>query len=283
MTGPAVETPALEASGVSHRYGRRGAWALDAVDLEVPQGSIVALVGPNGAGKSTLMRAWLGFERPRRGSLRVLGSDLSHQRREAVSQVGYLAQSDSLHPGLSADDHIDLARTLHRGFDTEIARATLAELGTPVGRGVGKLSGGQRKHVELAIALGTRAPVLILDEPLVSLDAVARNEFLRVLSREIRVSGRTALLSSHIVRDIEQVCDRLIVLSAGRVRLTGTVADALASHRIATGTVPGAVGTIRRLDDRTESLVRCDDPALPSPDLEDLVLGYLVEDAQVAA
>ncbi len=278
MTTADPAAPALAAHGVWHRYGfRRGPWALADVDLTVPQGSIVALVGPNGAGKSTLMRAWLGFERPTRGSVAVLGTDLAADRSAAIAQVGYLAQSGGLYPNLDAERHLQLAESLHPGFDVEGARAIIEELGAPLRRAAGSLSGGQRKHLELALALGTHAPVLILDEPLVALDVLARTEFLRVLGREMRTRGRTAILSSHIVRDIEMACDRLVVLSSGRVRLDDTLAAALEAHRLSADPVGEPIGRIRRLDDTTTWLSRGATGGA-TPTLEDLVLGYLVAD-----
>jgi ABC-2 type transport system ATP-binding protein len=283
--GSGKDVPALSADGVTHRYRRRRAPALDDVDLAIPQGSITALVGPNGAGKSTLMRAWLGFERPARGRLGILGHDLATQRAAAVELVGFLSQSGGIYSGLDADAHFRLATSLHDGFDGTLARTVLEELGTPRGQRAGSLSGGQQKHVELAIALGTHAPVLLLDEPMASLDAFARNEFLRVLAREIRSSGRTAVLSSHIVRDIEMVCDRLVILCAGRVRLHETIAEALAMHRILDGASPPVpegsdlVGRFRQLDGELRTVVRSTATGLPSPTLEELVMAHLAQTA----
>ena len=279
MTIPDPAAPALAAEGLWHRYGfRRGPWALADVDLAVPQGSIVALVGPNGAGKSTLMRAWLGFERPTKGSVAVLGTELAADRNAAISKVGYLAQSGALYPNLDAEHHLQLAESLHPGFDVAGARAIVEELGAPLHRPAGSLSGGQRKHLELALALGTHAPVLILDEPLVALDVLARTEFLRVLGREMRTQGRTAILSSHIVRDIEMACDRIIVLSSGRVRLDDTLAATLDAHRLTPEPVGDPVSRIRRPDGSIVYLGR-GTTAGTVPTLEDLVIGYLVADA----
>jgi ABC-2 type transport system ATP-binding protein len=262
----------LEARGLAKRY-RRGVWALGGIDLAIPAGGVTALVGPNAAGKSTLLKTWVGFERPTRGSATVMGLDPWRQRAAALAYVGYVPQSPALYDGLSVEDHLDLAVQLRRGFDRDAARTRLDQLGIPRGAGARSLSGGQQAQVALALALGTRAPILLLDEPLASLDPLARREFLHVVTDAVRTDGTTVLLSSHIVTDVEQACDRLIVLGVGRVLLHETVAEALGRHRISTGTLPGAVATFRGPDGAPISLVEGagERPAT----LEELVLGYL--------
>src|ERR671918_497523 len=208
-----MDDPVLEARGLAKRY-RRGVWALAGIDLELPTGGITALVGPNAAGKSTLIKTWVGFERPTRGSVTVAGIDPWKDRSGALAMTGFVR---------------------------EYARGRLAQLDIPADRGARSLSGGQQAQVALAIALGTRAPILLLDEPLASLDPLARREFLHVLTDAVRGDGATALLSSHIVTDVEQACDRLIVLGVGRVLLDDTVASALGAHSISTTELRGAV------------------------------------------
>jgi ABC-2 type transport system ATP-binding protein len=223
---------ALTAEAVGKRYGSR-VWALRDVTLAMPHGSITALVGPNGAGKSTLIKAWVGFERPTEGRVAVRGIDPWRDRRAAVLQVGYVPQTPSLYRELSADDHLALAQTLRRGFDRAVARRRLQQLGIPLDARPTELSGGQQAQLGLALALGTRAPVLLLDEPLASLDPLARREFLAVLTEAVRGDGSTAVLSSHIITDVEAVCDRVVALGGGRKLLDATVVDALGSHVIA--------------------------------------------------
>ncbi len=250
---------------------------LEDVDVAVPQGAIAALIGPNGAGKSTLIRSWVGFERPQRGALRVMGLDVRRRGREALQQVGYLSQSVGLYSGLTVADHVELGRTLRPGFDGADAMALLARMRIPLDRRAGQLSGGQQAQVALALALGTRAPVYLLDEPLASLDPLARGEFLAILLDEVHSRGVTVLLASHIVSDIEHVCDWLIVLSAGHVALHGPTEAALTSHRVDSGGSPSAddIGTFRRPGGPPVRLRRSDDPCLPTPTLEELVMGYL--------
>ena len=278
-----AEQPVLETHALAKRYGRR-TWALTGIDLALPRGGITALVGPNAAGKSTLIKTWVGFERPTRGGVTVAGIDPWRDRSGALGHLGYVPQSPSLYDSLSVEDHLELAVQLRPGFDRASARQRLDELGIPRDRGARSLSGGQQAQVALALALGTRAEILLLDEPLASLDPLARREFLHVLTDAVRRDGATALLSSHIVTDVEQACDRLIVLGVGRVLLHDTVADALSAHRIqreGDQPVPGAtaVATFAGPNGERLTLVRLAGPAEAAGEhpatLEDVVLGYL--------
>jgi ABC-2 type transport system ATP-binding protein len=274
--------PVLETHDLAKRYGRR-TWALTGIDLAIPQGGIAALVGPNAAGKSTLIKTWVGFERPTRGSVTVGGIDPWTDRSGVLGLVGYVPQSPALYDGLSVDDHLDLAVHLRPDFDRPYARQRLDQLGIPGGQGAKSLSGGQQAQVALALALGTRARILLLDEPLASLDPLARREFLHVLTDAVQTDGATALLSSHIVTDVEQACDRLVVLGVGRVLLHETVANALASHVLASdgmathgGRIIGSFGGPR--GERLTLLCQ-ESPAVGSnvrpASLEEVVLGYL--------
>ena len=226
---PPIQVEALEARGLGKRYGS-STWALRSIDLVIPTGSVTALVGPNGAGKSTLIKSWVGFETPTEGSVFVRGVDVRRDRRSAVNQTGYVPQAPALYRDLSVDDHLALASTLRRSFDIGLARRRLDELAIPLSVRPSELSGGQQAQLGLALALGTRAPVFLLDEPLASLDPLARREFLAILTEAVRVDGATAVVSSHIVTDIEAACDRLIVLGGGRKLLDATVLDAVSGH-----------------------------------------------------
>lgn len=227
-------TAVLEAHGFGKRYRRKN-WALRGVDLTVPEGSITALVGPNGSGKSTLIRAWIGFERPTEGRLSTGGIDPGKDRAGAVARVGYVPQSPSLYGNLTIAEHITLATTLRDGFDAALAAQYIGRLSIPLVALASELSGGEQAQVGLALALGTRARILLLDEPLASLDPLARREFLHVLVEAVRSEGHTALLSSHVITDIEQACDRLIVLGKGHTLLDLSISEALAHHRVIEG------------------------------------------------
>src|SRR4029079_12062030 len=273
----------LETHDIGKRYGRR-TWALRHVDLEVPDGSITALVGPNGSGKSTLLKAWVGFEPPTEGYLTIDGIDPWKDRAGAIAHIGYVPQAPSLYRELTVDEHVRMARTLRRSFDPAIARRRLDDLDIPLDSRADELSGGQQAQVGLALALGVRAPVLLLDEPLASLDPLARREFLHVLVDAVRADGSTALLSSHVITDIEQACDRLLVLGGGAVLLDLSIAGAIAEHSVVEevspgGTVPTISGTVvgvfpgpagERL-----SLVRGDGAGGRPATLEEVVLGHL--------
>jgi len=224
-------TAVLEAHGFGKRYRRR-TWALRHVDLTVPEGTITALVGPNGSGKSTLIRSWIGFERATEGRLVTGGIDPQKDRKKAVERVGYVPQSPSLYRDLTIAYHIVLAETLRAGFDGTMAAGYVERLSIPLRAKAGELSGGEQAQVGLALALATRAQILLLDEPLASLDPLARREFLHLMVEAVRAAGATALLSSHVITDIEQACDRLIVLGKGHTLLDLSIGEALAHHRI---------------------------------------------------
>ena len=285
--------PAVEAFGLAKRYGR-GALALEGIDLAVPIGSITALVGPNGSGKSTLIKAWVGFERPTRGSVRVAGIDPWVDRGAALANVGYIPQRSFLYRSLTVSDHLDLAATFRPGFDRPHAEERLRQLRIGPHRLVGELSGGEHAQVALAMILGTNAPILLLDEPLASLDPLARREFLHVLRQSVRETGRTVVMSSHVVTDVAQACDRIVVLGSAHKLLDDWIDGAVRTHRIvAGGRAEGDrhVGSFLDLDGRMLSLVATagsvtGEPGAARPEapegaidrpatLEEVVLGYL--------
>jgi ABC-2 type transport system ATP-binding protein len=279
-------TIALAAHGVAKRYGRR-ILALDGLDLEIRAGTITALVGPNGAGKSTLIKAWVGFERPSLGRVTVMGVDPFRDRKAVLARVAYVPQSPSLYRELTVADHLDLVETMRHGFDRSHAINRLEQLGIPLSQRAGDLSGGQQAQVSLALALGTGAEILLLDEPLASLDPLARREFLYVLMDAVRGLGRTALLSSHIVTDIEQACDHLVVLGAGRKLLDRAIVEAIAEHAVAVGAPltsppPGAVGSffdprghVTLIAARAAPDAEASGTEVRPATLEEVVLGYL--------
>ncbi len=279
----------LEAHGYGKRYRRT--WALRGVDLTVPAGSITALVGPNGSGKSTLIRSWIGFEGATEGRLLTGGVDPQRDRAAAVALVGYVPQSPSLYRDLTVAQHVELAATLRDGFDPAMANRYIERLSIDLSAKAGELSGGEGAQVGLALALATRASILLLDEPLASLDPLARREFLHLMVEAVRSVGATALLSSHVITDIEQACDRLVVLGRGHTLLDLPVADAIAHHRVIEGSPAEAVraagpnaviGSFPAPDGVPLSLVRtppADDPGaapLGRPaTLEEIVIGHL--------
>ncbi len=286
---------AIETQGLSKRYRR--VTALRDCSIAVPEGRISALVGPNGAGKTTLLRLLAGLAKPTGGTAVVLGG-APRQHPSFLSEMGFLAQEISLYRRFTAADHIGIGAHLNRRWDSESVRTRLAGLNIPLDRPVGKLSGGQRAQVALALTLAKRPRVLLLDEPVAALDPLARRHFLGTLTSAVAdADGElTVVLSSHLVTDLERVSDHMILISASHVQLCGDTDELLASHKVLVGprkdtsalerthTVVHAVTTQRQ----ARLLVRLGgpvfDPAYETEDvsLEDLVLGYMGADAPEA-
>ena len=270
------ESP-LRAEHFGRRYRRTRPWAVRDVSLAVPEGSITAVVGANGAGKSTLIRAWLGFERPDEGRVVVAGIDPRHDRTKVVNSIGYVPQAASLYRSLTIGDHFDLARAARPSFDRPYALARVRAAGLTETRPIADLSGGEQAQVALALALGTRAPLLLLDEPLASLDPLARRDFLTTLVDDVRGRGATAVLTSHIVTDVEQACDRLVVLADGRLVLDAAVATAKEEFRTMSGNELDGRATIGTFTGPAGDLLALvsDRSVGRRASLEEIVLGHL--------
>ncbi|TDB69532.1 ABC transporter ATP-binding protein [Micromonospora sp. KC721] len=224
---------ALTAEGLSKRYRRT--WALRDCTLEVPAGRVIALVGPNGAGKSTLLRLSAGLLAPTAGTVRVLGEDPTANTPQVLARIGFLAQDHPLFKHFTVAELIRFGRSCNARFDQHLVESRMAELGIPLDRRAGALSGGQQAQVALALALAKHPALLLLDEPMAALDPVARLEFLQVLMGAVAVDGVTVLFSSHAVPELERVCDHLVVLNGSRVALTGDIETLLAEHRLLVG------------------------------------------------
>jgi ABC-2 type transport system ATP-binding protein len=267
----------LQAHGLTKRYRANRPPALDRIDLDIQDGGITALVGPNGAGKSTLIRCFLGFERPTSGFVTVDGIDPARDRAKALARIGYVGQEMGLYRQLTATEHIELAASLRRPFDRAGATERLTALDIPLRIPTSELSGGQRAQVALSLALGTHAPVLLLDEPVARLDPLARMEFLTALRDAARVEGSTVLLASHIVSDLGGVSDALVVLAPAAIMFHGSIEEARTGHAIvATGEIAfnDIVATYTGLTGRRMALVRR--PGTGDASLDDVVMGYLV-------
>jgi ABC-2 type transport system ATP-binding protein len=276
----------IQASGLGKQYRR--AWALRDCTLAIPAGRVVGLVGPNGAGKTTLLRLAVGMLAPTCGTITVLG------RRPAagpaqLARVGFVAQDTPVYARMTVADHLRLGAWLNPGWDDDLARHRVGQLALDPKQRAGSLSGGQRAQLALTLALAKRPELLILDEPVASLDPLARREFLQGLMEAVAEHSLSVVLSSHLVADLERVCDYLIVLVASRVRVAGEVSELLASHHRLSGRRrdPGIlpmgqeVITESHTDKQSNLLVRTDEPVLdPAWDvkpvsLEDLVLAYM--------
>jgi len=279
---------AVETRALGKRYGR--SWALQDCALEVPAGRIAALVGPNGAGKTTLLHLAVGLLRPDAGEVRVFGRD-PRDGPSVLADIGFVAQDTPVYRDFTAAELITMGGKLNRRrWDAALARDRLAALGIPPDKPAGKLSGGQRAQVALALALAKRPRLLLLDEPIASLDPLARREFMQALMGAVAESETTVLLSSHLLADLERSCDYLIVLQTSRVQLTGVVDELVDAHRTLVGpragseSIAGVAEVVRASHTERQStlLVRRDRTAPIDPlwtehevTLEDLVLAHL--------
>jgi ABC-2 type transport system ATP-binding protein len=272
-----MEGAPLRTERFGRRYRRNRPWAVRDLSLAVPEGSITALVGPNGAGKSTLIRACLGFEPPNEGRVLVYGLDPQRNRTDAVNAIGYVPQQPALYRSLSIGDHLDMARAARPSFDRAYALRRANDAGLSEDRKIAELSGGEQAQVGLVLALGTRGPLLLLDEPLAALDPLARRHFLTALLDDVRSRGATAVLSSHVVTDVEQACDWLVVLGRGRLALHTSIASAKeAFQTLSVGDLNGrpAIGTFPGPSGQLLALVRGASGGRPAS-LEEIVLGHL--------
>jgi len=282
-----MTAPAIRSDGLGKRYG--STWALRDCSVEVPAGSVTALVGPNGAGKTTLLKLAVGLTRPSAGTVEVLGCVPRDDERELMPRLGFVAQDHPLHMGFTVAETLKVGRRLNPGWNDEIALERIARLRLPLDRKVGELSGGQQAQVALTLALAKQPEVLLLDEPVASLDPLARREFLNSVMEAVAERAMTVVLSSHIVTDLERVCDHVVILSDSRPLLIGAIDDVVASHRLLTGPRADAADVIRVHDvirathtkRQTSLVVRANghvyDAAweLHEIDLEEIVLAYL--------
>jgi ABC-2 type transport system ATP-binding protein len=283
-------TTVVEARGLSKRYRR--VQALTDCTLSIPAGRVVGLVGPNGAGKTTLLHLSTGLIAPTSGTIEVLG-DRPASSPAQLARVGFVAQDTPTYAALSVADHLRMGERMNPGWDAGLARDRIGRLGLDPAKRAGKLSGGQRAQLALTLAIAKRPELLILDEPVASLDPLARREFLQGLMEHTADQQVSVVLSSHLVADLERVCDYLIVLVASRVRVAGEVDRLLAAHHLLTGprrdpaALPAGweVITASHTDRQSTLLVRTEapihDPAwtVTQVSLEDMVLGYMSQAA----
>jgi len=273
----------LEARSLGKRFRRR--WALSDCTLTVPAGRVVGLVGPNGAGKTTLMRLTVGLITPSAGEVEVLGARPADSPAQ-LGRVGFVAQDTPTYPHLTVADHLRLGGWLNTRWDRHLAERRIDQLGLDLGQRAGRLSGGQRAQLALTMAVAKRPNLLVLDEPVASLDPLARRAFLEGVSDIVATHGASVILSSHLVADLERTCDYVIVLVASRVRVAGTIEELRTTHRRLTGPpghtyTGGQIVAARHTDEHSTLLVRLEapiaDPAwtVEPASLEDIVLAYM--------
>jgi len=287
-------TIAVRAQGLGKRYRRH--WALTDCTLEVPAGRVVGLVGPNGAGKSTLLNLAVGMLAPTTGTIEVLGGRPAAGPAQ-LARVGYVAQDAPTYARLSVADHLRIGARLNPDWDDATAKARIERLGVDPARPAGKLSGGQRAQLALTLGIAKRPELLVLDEPVASLDPLARREFLKDLMAAVAEQELSVVLSSHLVSDVERTCDYVIVLVDSRVQVAGDIDTLLASHHRLTGprrdlaTLPADQHVISasHTDRQTTVLVRTEGPirdphwSVSQLSLEDLILAYMSRSATAPA
>lgn len=277
---------ALATRGLGKRYGRHS--ALSGCTLQVPAGHVVGLVGPNGAGKSTLLHLAVGLTQPSAGSIAVLGEEVLSTPAQ-LAQVGFVAQETPLYPSLSVADHLRLGAALNPRWDAAFAKERVTRLGLAGPQRAGTLSGGQRAQLALTLAIAKRPKLLLLDEPVASLDPLARRQFLQDVMEFTAEHAVSVVLSSHLIADLERVCDYLILLAEGRLRLAGEVDELLATHRRLSGPyrdqarLPAGQQVIEESHTARQStlLARAEQPivdptwSVEEVSLEDVVLAYM--------
>lgn len=278
----------IETAGLGKNYGRT--WALRDCTFAIPEGHLAALVGPNGAGKTTLLHLLAGLTTAAAGTATVLGG-LPAGSRAALDGIAFVAQDTPVYTNLTAANMIRVARNLNRSFDPAYARARLGELGIPLDRKAAKLSGGMRAQLALTLALARRPRLLVLDEPLASLDPLARHDFMGTVLAAVSEDGVSVLLSSHVLAELDRVADFLVLLTGGQVRVAAEVEDLVRSHRLLAGPAGSADRIAGKLDvvqdqraaAQAHLLVRAHGPDDPVPpgweahpvSMEELVLAYL--------
>ena len=281
---------ALAAAGLGKRYRRR--WALSDCTLTIPAGRVVGLVGPNGAGKTTLLHLAVGLLAPTAGTISVLGAPPAAGPQQ-VRRLGFVAQDAPVYRGLTVRAHLRMGAALNPSWDGDLAARRIARLGLDPRTRAGRLSGGQRAQLALTLAIAKRPQLLILDEPVAGLDPLARADFLESVRELAAQRAATVVLSSHLISDLERVCDYLILLVASRVRLAGQIDSLLASHHRMSGPpasrpsrIPGLeVIAMAQSPTRSTLLVRAGGPVrepgwtTEPVRLDDLVVAYLSQAA----
>jgi ABC-2 type transport system ATP-binding protein len=281
------EAFAVRTEGLGKRYGTT--WALHDCTLEIPTGSVTALVGPNGAGKTTLLHLVIGLAKQTSGAVEVLGLSPRDEAKALLPRLGFVAQDHPLYRGLTVAETFKLGSHLNSNWNDSIALTRVERLGLKLSQKVGSLSGGEQAQVALTLALAKEPELLVLDEPIASLDPLARREFLNAVLEAAVESGVSVILSSHIVSELERVCDHLVTLADGRPQLAGPIREVVASHRLLIGARSDASSVTRvhnviresHTERQTTLLVRANGHVYDScweqheVDLEEIVLAYL--------
>ncbi|MFE8938703.1 ABC transporter ATP-binding protein [Streptomyces sp. NPDC007872] len=268
--------PVIEAEGLGLHYRRRDrSWALRDCTFALPAGRVAAVVGPNGAGKSSLLALAAGLLRPSKGRIEAPSRD----------RLAYVAQDKPLYGQFTVAETLRMGRELNPGrWDAAVAENIVAAAPLPSKARVRSLSGGQRTRLALALALGKRPEVLLLDEPMADLDPLARHELMGALMADAAERGTTVVMSSHILTELEDACDHLLLVQDGRIRLDGAIDELLAAHTLLTGPLadlaPHTVVDSRTTGRQLIALIRREGPVegpweTSEPSLEELLLAHL--------
>jgi ABC-2 type transport system ATP-binding protein len=281
-----TEVPALRAEGLGKRYGH--VWGLRDATFTIPAGSVVGLAGPNGAGKTTLLALTVGLLAPTEGHVEVFGEPSRAHTAGTLARVSYLAQDHPMYGSFTVADMLQLGASMNPAWDQPLADKRMDALGIPLKRRIKALSGGQQAQVALTMALAKRAPLMVLDEPVASLDPIARLDFMRDIMAAAADKALTVIIASHVISELERLCDWLLVLTEGRLQLAGPIDGLLARHRLLTvprqtadADLPGTVIT-RDDSDRHSTVLVAADPPPQNPQwlvdpvgFDQLVLAYL--------
>ncbi|MBX3071639.1 MAG: ABC transporter ATP-binding protein [Thermomicrobiales bacterium] len=279
-------TDALATYELGKRYGKQ--WALSDCSVAIPAGSISAVIGPNGAGKSTLLNAVVGLFPPTTGRIELFGGD-PYADPSMVSRVGFVSQDRPLYRDFTVSEMLRFGASTNPRWDQPAAEARIASLGIPLGRKIKSLSGGQQAQVSLVLAIAKRAELIVLDEPVAALDPLARREFMQTLMDDVVENGQTVVFSSHLVGELERVCDHLVLLNQGRVQYCGALESFSQGHRLLVGPrvdtaeITALHHVIRASHTERQStvLIRANGKAIDprwdvrDPGFEEVVLAYL--------
>jgi ABC-2 type transport system ATP-binding protein len=220
--------PALEVDGLVVSYGRER--VVDGLALAVPRGSVFALLGRNGAGKSSLLRVLLGQRPPARGRVRLLGENPWTRRTSLMARVGVVPEEPDAPPEMTPTALSAFCGRLHARWDAPAVAARFRRFEVPTERAFGRLSKGQKGAVMLALALGHAPELLLLDDPTLGLDVVARDAVFREVIGDLADRGTTVFVTTHDLQAIEGIADHVAILDGGRLALTGKL-EALKAER----------------------------------------------------
>ena len=218
---------AIETKGLGHRFGKK--WAVRELDLTVPHGSVLGLLGPNGAGKSTTIHMLMGLLPPDAGSALVAGHDPVTDEVAVRQRVGYVAEKHGFYEWMTVDETVGLVAAYHRDWDDGLRNKLQAEFGLDGSERVSELSKGMRARLALLLALSFDPDILVLDEPTGGLDPAARRHFIETVLGRYQESGKTIVVSSHLLNEFSGLLDHVVFLREGRLELSVPLEELRAS------------------------------------------------------